>query len=1209
MSRSKSIKHVIKKLEEIVNSHKVDLNNVIKSLCHKYVTYLEKTKSENENETDLKQNGISNKTNLDIDTEKINSAIDTNDETKVNNKLADSDQGNQEMNKDESKMEVDNKSEVIDANYQAKLALLNESDSDDSFTTGALPIDDVISNLYSDDEKPKTEKSKESESKVARGKIRTMNNDAEKNNRKVDNDLATTDRKMDNGLVTTPIISKTASSSSELDSDDAEIGIMKSKKVGKKPVNRKLAYLSSSDAQADSESSIYISSDDGKVKKKVKKKVKRLSKRKLRGPKSVVTLDDPKLYFKTSVKLERCDHLIPEGETTITLPVTFLLEELDRQMHSLCKEPKMKEKSETSPSKSKSKSKETPMKAKAPQKMKIESNSSSSICLSSDEEDETTKKKLFKPPLKESNEANSLAKKNLLASSDSDESIFSINGEGACENQIHLKRAKEGKGKQKLAPLMIFNQEKKENMTNCFTNLFFSDDSDKDSERKDKDGDRKKPVKKKPVTSDDNKSEKKKNSDSTTTESEDEKQTKKKKRRRIKKAAASSSDSEKKEEGGGTQTTPGKSRKKIRKILTKEQLAEETKEAQNIEKERRKRVLERQKMYNMITDTSKEGNEIITRKMVLEVDPESKEEVVEIHPDLVEKLKPHQVNGVKFMWECTIESLKRLEKERGSGCILAHCMGLGKTLQVITFLHTCLTNRFVRKHIKTAMVICPYNTVLNWSREFDHWLKDIDGEVLVHELTIAKDNMSRLDILKYWHREGGVLIISYDLFRRLASTKIKNVRSNLKKKLVEYLLDPGHVLKNVNSAVSKACATLATQRRIVLTGTPLQNNLLEYHCMLSFVKPHLLGTPKEFRNRFVNPIMNGQYDDSNENDVKRMKKRIHILHKLLGGCVQRCDYAALTKFLPSKHEFVISVKLSEVQINMYRWYLDNLSRAKGQVKIRGGTLFMDYNILRNLCTHPYILKKSYERAERKEGKVMRREDFINDEDEDEIVNDDSEVTPKSNASDSDIEEIVKVYKTRSRRRNSDAESVEEEPLEFIGKKQWFDDFFSDEDQYKLELSGKMVLLMEILKECEAIGDKVIVFSQSLLTFDIIEDMLNNMNEESVTEEEKARDIRNTWIKNIDYFRMDGSTSAEFRKQYIDHFNDPLKDRSRLFLVSTKAGGLGTNLVGANRVVMLDASWNPSHDVQAIFRVYRFGQKKPVYIYRFLAQGTMEEKNL
>ncbi|GFX56541.1 transcriptional regulator ATRX [Trichonephila clavipes] len=417
------------------------------------------------------------------------------------------------------------------------------------------------------------------------------------------------------------------------------------------------------------------------------------------------------------------------------------------------------------------------------------------------------------------------------------------------------------------------------------------------------------------------------------------------------------------------------------------------------------------------------------------------------------------------------------------------------------------------------------------------------------------------------------------------------------------ICDEGHILKNVNSAISKACALIASERRIVLTGTPLQNNLLEYHCMLSFVKPHLLGTPKEFRNRFVNPIMNGQYDDSNEYDVKRMKKRIHILHKLLGGCVQRCDYSALTKFLPPKHEFVISVKLSETQIKMYRWYLDNLSRAKTEVKIRGSSLFMDYNVLRNLCTHPFIVRRSLERLERQKFlKEDNESDFIND------ASEESQSTP-SKSDDSEAEEVVKIYKTRSRRKESGIESSEssEESNDGNKEKHWYDDFISEEDKHNIEISGKIILLVDILKECEAIGDKVIVFSQSLLTFDLLEDLLSFLDQQPVSEEDKQRDVRNSWSKNVDYFRMDGSTSAEFRRQYIDHFNDPANDRARLFLVSTKAGGLGTNLVGANRVIMLDASWNPSHDVQAIFRVYRFGQKKPVYIYRLLAQGTMEEK--
>jgi len=174
---------------------------------------------------------------------------------------------------------------------------------------------------------------------------------------------------------------------------------------------------------------------------------------------------------------------------------------------------------------------------------------------------------------------------------------------------------------------------------------------------------------------------------------------------------------------------------------------------------------------------------------------------------------------------------------------------------------------------------------------------------------------------------------------------------------------------------------------------------------------------------------------------------------------------------------------------------------------------------------------------------------------------------------------------------------------------WWSQFVNEDDLVKIEHSGKLVLLLDILRQCELIGDKVLVFSQSLVSLDLIEEFLAAENDR--LEENRSnlgKDVAfGRWHLNADYFRLDGSTTAELRRNWCNIFNNPSNLRARLFLISTRAGGLGINLVAANRVIIFDASWNPSHDVQSIFRVYRFGQKKPCYVYRFLAQGTMEEK--
>jgi len=171
---------------------------------------------------------------------------------------------------------------------------------------------------------------------------------------------------------------------------------------------------------------------------------------------------------------------------------------------------------------------------------------------------------------------------------------------------------------------------------------------------------------------------------------------------------------------------------------------------------------------------------------------------------------------------------------------------------------------------------------------------------------------------------------------------------------------------------------------------------------------------------------------------------------------------------------------------------------------------------------------------------------------------------------------------------------------------------SETDQLDdIHFGNKMVLLMDILKECALIGDKVLVFSQSLLSLDLIEEFLARVNEAHESSNSSGNssmtEYLDSWLPGKDYYRMDGSTAPDTRKVWCKYFNKATNYRMRLFLISTKAGGLGINLVAANRVIVFDASWNPSHDIQSIFRVFRFGQTKPVYIYRFLGKGTMEEK--
>ncbi|KRZ70944.1 Transcriptional regulator ATRX -like protein [Trichinella papuae] len=693
-------------------------------------------------------------------------------------------------------------------------------------------------------------------------------------------------------------------------------------------------------------------------------------------------------------------------------------------------------------------------------------------------------------------------------------------------------------------------------------------------------------------------------------DSEEKKDEKKKKKKKKKKVISSEDDNDESENSDLSESKSPKKknalRREIRGIMKMKDLKKSTVKAHRDEMARRKRVQMLQKKYNNLSDAPAVKS-VNAGKVVLEISEDGKP-IVEVDEQISKMLKPHQAKGVQFLYQCIFEK-KSKEKNLGGGCILAHCMGLGKTFQVLAFLHTVMKD--VDFNVKRVLIVTPINVVPNWRNEISLWLDDhnFDKNIwAMHEFKTTKD---RYYVIERWERDGGVLIIGYELLRYLLLCTRKGNRALIEKAFSKpgpdiVVCDEAHRLKNEKSGISQALMQIPTKRRICLTGTPLQNNLLEYYAMVNFVKPDLLGTRMEFLNRFVNPIKNGQMSDSTLGDVALMKRRVHILHNLLCGFVHRIDYSAISETLPPKFEYVLFVRLSSVQRKLYSDYLATFYVEPGADKnALQSALFVHYQVLQRVCSHPRELFIMQERAQKKvqlkrlpvSNGPKRNEVLVNKQAEYESERSLSP-TLSSNSELTDEEAVNKEQQV-------DEDLLKQQQIELppASKKPWFLSTLNEDDPLLLEMSGKMIVLFEIIERCCDIGDKVLIFSQSLITLDLIEELLRL--QERNADESSSKEF-NSWMLGIDYIRMDGSTSASTRERLANKFNDEANRRCRLFLLSTKAGSLGINLTGANRVVIFDANWNPSHDLQAMFRVYRLGQCKPVYIYRLIAKGTMEE---
>ncbi|KAM9133859.1 helicase ARIP4 [Pangshura tecta] len=627
-------------------------------------------------------------------------------------------------------------------------------------------------------------------------------------------------------------------------------------------------------------------------------------------------------------------------------------------------------------------------------------------------------------------------------------------------------------------------------------------------------------------------------------------------------------------------------------------------------------------------------------QVIVNINHPPNEEDIFLAPQLARAVKPHQIGGIRFLYDNLVESLERFKSSSGFGCILAHSMGLGKTIQVISFLDVL----FRHTEAKTVLAIVPVNTLQNWLAEFNMWLpapetlpadynpKEIQPRFFkVHILNDEhKTTAARAKVVTDWVTDGGVLLMGYEMYRLLSLKKsfatgrkkktkkqtgpviidldeedrqqelLKGIEKALSRPGPDVVIcDEGHRIKNCHASTSQALKNIRSRRRVVLTGYPLQNNLIEYWCMVDFVRPDFLGTRQEFSNMFERPILNGQCIDSTPQDVRLMRYRSHVLHSLLEGFVQRRGHNVLKAQLPYKEEHVILVRLSKIQRALYTEFMNRFRDA-------GNSGWLGLNPLKAFCVcckiwnHPDVL---YE--------ALQKENLANEQDLD--VDDLGTAGTNSRCQ----PQGIKVKTETNALASPVGEATNSKFLQGIGFNpfqeranqvvtyEWAKDILCDYQTGVLENSPKMVLLFHLIEESVKHGDKILVFSQSLSTLSVIEEFLAKRPMPNPSGSD-VQGVHN-WVRNLNYYRLDGSTSASERERLINQFNDPSNSSVWLFLLSTRAGCLGVNLIGANRVVVFDASWNPCHDAQAVCRVYRYGQRKPCHIYRLVSDYTLEKK--
>ncbi|KAL9614663.1 MAG: hypothetical protein Q9167_000868 [Letrouitia subvulpina] len=513
-------------------------------------------------------------------------------------------------------------------------------------------------------------------------------------------------------------------------------------------------------------------------------------------------------------------------------------------------------------------------------------------------------------------------------------------------------------------------------------------------------------------------------------------------------------------------------------------------------------------------------------------------------------LKDYQIVGVNW--------LSLLFKKKLS-CILADDMGLGKTCQVIAFLAHLLENGNNGPHL----VIVPGSTIENWLREFSvfcpqlsvipYYGKSLPSLTLDSRLMYRKAGQSERFHLQEQIKSDiasiNVIVTTYGIAKTKRDTKF--LRS------LEFqvcVFDEGHILKNSKSTAYGQLMRIPASFRILLTGTPLQNNLSELVSLLAFIMPAVFKK----HSQDLDYVFSHKAKTTGDSHAALLSaQRIDRARSMMTPFILRRKKYQVLKHLPAKKRHVEYCNLFPSQLELYqseqaRAFNVMTDRAAG--KKTGNDSANIMMSLRKASIHPLLFRRLYNDDQlKKMAKSCQQEPQFLDTNLDMVYEDMTVMT------DFELNRFCHKYPSTMARYQ-------------LQNEEWMD-------------SGKVSKLVQILTGFKENGDRVLLFSQFVLVMDILENVLETLG--------------------IRFFRLDGQTKIEERQDMIDQFHQ--EEEITVFMLSTKAGGAGINLACANKVIIFDSSFNPQEDIQAENRAHRVGQTREVEVVRLVTKGTIEEQ--